>query len=67
VATVDADEAVAAGAAVQAAVVAGGGTHAEVADRWGLGRSSAVATRSAAASIRARYADLRAHAMSAHE
>lgn len=61
VATADADEAVATGAAVQAAAVATGSSHGEIAGRWGVGRLTQVEveTASAAAEIRARYAALR--------
>lgn len=61
VATADADEAVATGAAVQAAAVATGSSHGEIAGRWGVGRLSAVEveTVAEAAEIRARYAALR--------
>lgn len=56
---VDADEAVAAGAAVQAAVVAGGGDHAEVARRWGLGATTEVQPWAAVDEVRPRYAAAR--------
>lgn len=59
---VDADEAVAAGAAVQAAVVAGGGRHAEVARRWALGSTTEVHPWSAADDVRQRYAASRRRA-----
>jgi xylulokinase len=59
---VDADEAVATGAAVQAAVVAGGGDHAEVAQRWALGATQAVRAWVAADDVRARYAMARRRA-----
>lgn len=62
VGTVDADEAVATGAAVQAAVVAEGGTHFDVARRWGLGTVSDVVAQRGADEVRQRYAALRAHA-----
>ena len=66
VATVEADEAVATGAAVQAAVVADGATHAAVADRWGLGRYAPVNAPRGSAGIRDRYAELRQAATAAH-
>ena len=59
----DADEAVAAGACVQAAVVAAGGSHAEVAARWGLGtvtRLSDGTSSEAASEVRAAAAQARA-------
>jgi xylulokinase len=59
---VDADEAAAAGACVQAAMVAGGGSSAEIAERWGLGQGSPVSTSDRSAdsgAVRAAYADLR--------
>jgi xylulokinase len=60
VATADADEAVAAGACVQAAAVALGCSHREVADRWHLGLSTALPLSSGNAPfVRARYAELR--------
>jgi xylulokinase len=56
----DADEAVAAGACVQAAAVADGISHAEVVDRWGLGARVPIAAVSADRNgVRGRYADLR--------
>ncbi len=60
VALAEADEAVATGACVQAAAVALGVTHREVADRWRLGLGSAL-TPSAGdgEGVRARYAALR--------
>ena len=62
--SVEADEAVAAGAAVQAAVVAGGGDHAEVARRWGLGATRPVEPWHAVDAVRERYAAARARAES---
>jgi xylulokinase len=56
----DADEAVATGACVQAAAVALGVSHAEVAQRWGLGVHTPLeASAGDVAGVRARYADLR--------
>jgi xylulokinase len=56
----DAHEAVAAGACVQAAAVALGAAHAEVADRWGLGVATPLeASTGDTAGVRARYAELR--------
>ena len=56
----DADEAVATGACVQAAAVALGITHAEVADRWALGVGTPLpAATGDPAGVRARYAELR--------
>jgi xylulokinase len=62
VVTADADEAVASGAAVQAAAVATGSSHAEVAARWGLGRVQPVdaTTHAGAGEVRARFAATRA-------
>lgn len=57
----DAEEAVATGACVQAAAVALGVDHAEVASRWQLGAGDALPASSGdAAGVRARYAELRA-------
>jgi len=59
---VDADEAAATGACVQAASVLSGVETAEVAARWGLGAGHAVvrsAASTAAAEVRGRYADVR--------
>ncbi len=57
------DETVATGAAVQAAVVAGHGTFAEVADRWGLGQGIVVepdtSVAEAAAEVREHYRQAR--------
>jgi xylulokinase len=55
------DEAVAAGACVQAAAVATGRTHADVIGAWGLGAREPVDTPATAdaETIRARYAELR--------
>ncbi|MEP7201193.1 MAG: xylulokinase [Ilumatobacteraceae bacterium] len=56
----DADEAVATGACVQAAAVALGVSHAEVAQRWGLGAHTPLESSTGdAAGVRARYAELR--------
>jgi xylulokinase len=56
----EADEAVATGACVQAAAVALGVTHAEVADRWKLGVGTPLpAAGGDAAGVRVRYAELR--------
>jgi xylulokinase len=59
---VDADEAAATGACVQAATLAAGVTADEIARRWGLGRGVPVAAVSAdhAAEVRAAHAALRA-------
>jgi xylulokinase len=59
---VDAVEAAATGACVQAASIAGGGTVAEVAHRWGLGLGTAVEQSPShdSAEVRAAYAALRA-------
>ena len=56
-----ADEAVAAGACVQAAAAASGEPHASIAERWGLGRSEPVEPDGSAdpIEVRARYAALR--------
>jgi xylulokinase len=56
-----ADEAVAAGACVQAAATFTGESHASIADRWGLGRSEPVEPDGSAdaVGVRARYAVLR--------
>lgn len=61
VSTADADEAVATGAAIQAAAVATGSSHGEIAGRWAVGRLTPVevATSPDAEEIRARYAALR--------
>jgi xylulokinase len=60
VALADADEAVAAGACVQAAAVTLGISHREVADSWKLGRGSELAPSADDPSgVRARYAELR--------
>lgn len=59
---VDADEAVATGAAVQAGAVAEGVEHAEVARRWGLGVSREVRPWSAGGDVRHRYAMARERA-----
>ena len=65
VAVADADEAVAAGACVQAAAVATGQSHEAIAQRWGLGRATPVRPTETqlyavdAASVRSRYAELR--------
>ena len=53
------DQAVAAGAAVQAAAVAGGDDHAAVQDRWGLGAGSGVIEPVESGGLRERYAELR--------
>ena len=56
----NADEAVATGACVQAAAVALGVSHAEVAQRWNLGEHAPLASSTGdAAGVRARYAELR--------
>ena len=52
-------EAVATGAAVQAAAVAGGVDHAAVQRRWGLGSTSEVVEPVASGDLRERYAELR--------
>jgi len=60
VSVADADEAVATGACVQAAAVALGISHAEVARRWGLGDVTPLEpTNGDAAGVRVRYAELR--------
>ena len=65
VSVADADQAVAAGACVQAAVVATGESHHDIAQRWSLGRATSVGAATSAASqgdarsIRARYAEVR--------
>lgn len=51
----DTDETVATGAAVQAAVVAGAGSFADVAAQWQLGVGRTVAPESDGAAVRARY------------
>ena len=53
------DQAVAAGAAVQAAAVAGGVDHATVQQRWGLGAGGAVVEPVESGDLRERYAELR--------
>jgi xylulokinase len=53
------DQAVAAGAAVQAAAVAGGDDHAAVQTRWGLGDSSGSIEPVESGALRERYAELR--------
>ena len=54
------DQAVAAGAAVQAAAVAGGVDHGTVQQRWGLGAAGGAAVEPVdSGDLRARYADLR--------
>jgi xylulokinase len=63
--TADADEAVATGACVQAAVVASGESHEAIAERWKLATSTPVAVQpgddrlESARSVRERYADAR--------
>ena len=60
VALAEADQAVATGACVQAAAVALGVTHAEVADRWNLGVATPLpAAGGDPAGVRERYAELR--------
>jgi xylulokinase len=62
---VDADEAAATGACVQAASVLAGTSAAEVAQQWGLGAGHAVgpsAASASAADVRSRYADVRSRA-----
>jgi xylulokinase len=60
VSVADADEAVATGACVQAAAVALDISHAEVAQRWGLGDATPLeAGNGDAAGVRVRYAELR--------
>ena len=57
----NADEAVATGACVQAAAIADGISHAEVAERWGLGEATPLDDSAGdTAGVRARYAELRA-------
>jgi xylulokinase len=53
------DQAVAAGAAVQAAAVADGVDHAAIQQRWGFGTVAGVVEPVASGDLRARYADLR--------
>ncbi len=53
------DQAVAAGAAVQAAAVAGGDDHAMVQQRWGLGAGAGVVESVESGDLRDRYAELR--------
>jgi xylulokinase len=53
------DQAVAAGAAVQAAAVASGEDHATVQHRWGLGAGGAVVAPVDSGDLRARYSHLR--------
>ena len=53
------DQAVAAGAAVQAAAVAGGDDHATVQERWGLGAGSGAIEPVESDGLRERYAELR--------
>ena len=53
------DQAVAAGAAVQAAAVAGGDDHATVQERWGLGVGSDAVEPVDSGGLRERYAELR--------
>ena len=53
------DQAVAAGAAVQAAAVADGVDHATVQQRWGLGAGAGVVEPVESGDLRARYADVR--------
>jgi xylulokinase len=56
----DAEEAVATGACVQAAVVALGVSHQEIAERWGLGVGTPLAAPGGdTGGVRARYAELR--------
>ncbi len=60
VAVADAEQAVATGACVQAAAVAFGVSHAEIATKWGLGAATPLATSGdAGGDVRARYAELR--------
>ncbi|HEY7627307.1 MAG TPA: xylulokinase [Ilumatobacteraceae bacterium] len=57
----DAEEAVATGACVQAAAVAAGSSHGEIAKRWGLGAAIELSPPGGdAAGVRQRYAALRA-------
>jgi len=61
VSVADAEQAVATGACVQAAAGAAGITHADVAQRWGLGVATPLDTSEVdTAGVRARYAELRA-------
>lgn len=55
----DVDEAVATGAAVQAAAVAEQVDHADIQQRWGLGGGQVVEPAEIPAGVRERYADLR--------
>jgi xylulokinase len=59
VALADAEEAVATGAAVQAAAVLEQTDHASVQDRWGLGAGSSVGFTVDCGDLRERYAALR--------
>lgn len=64
VSVAEADQAVAAGACVQAAVVATGESHHDIAQRWSLGHATPIpantaASESDARSIRARYEEVR--------
>jgi xylulokinase len=67
VGVVDAAEAVATGACVQAAAVASDETHATVIERWGLGAAAPVESASGDRSLRTRYAQLRQAAVDAAE
>lgn len=59
VGTSDAEEAVAAGACVQAAAAALGQPHASIAERWGLGAVTPIEAQPPATEVRTRYATLR--------
>jgi xylulokinase len=64
---VEAAEAVATGACVQAAAVASGESHAAVVERWGLGATTLVDPTQADRSLRERYAEVRQAAADAVE
>ena len=53
------EQAVATGAAVQAASIAGGDDHAAVQQRWGLGAGAVAVDAVDSGDLRARYAELR--------
>ncbi len=62
---VDADEAVATGACVQAAAVAEAVAHSTIVQRWGLGASTPLEAEAGDRSVRDRFAELRASAVDA--
>ena len=55
----DVDQAVATGAAVQAAAALEGSDHRSIQQRWGLGGGAAVADAVDSGNLRERYAELR--------